>query len=217
MNKVTPRSTLSGASSSANAQLTAGSQVDFVLLALLEAGGADAFVDIEDLAVSAYKLAPHLFRWRRYPQYPSAEFTRMALRHAEADGQNLFVRGAGGRARRFTVEGVKRAREAQARLRTDDVGPRTPSRPATRDLARMERHPALSKWRVSGVDQITLDDLADLLLCSPSSSATIFEDRLNASSAAASGWDRPDLVEFLLSCIASLDTIISRGHRDSGQ
>ena len=35
-----------------------------IRVALLEAGGADQFVDIEDIAVAAFRLAPHHFCWR---------------------------------------------------------------------------------------------------------------------------------------------------------
>ena len=50
------------------------------LLALLLQGGASKFVDLEDIAVMAYTLAPTRFRWNKY-DYPSLEITRLAFKH----------------------------------------------------------------------------------------------------------------------------------------
>jgi hypothetical protein len=194
-----------------------GSQVDYVLVALLQAGGAEELVDLEDLAVAAYRLAPHLFRWRRYPEYPSAELTRMAIRHAEAaDDQPLFVKGAGGRARRFTAHGLDRARDAYSRLFVGDVDNSAVPlrRPASRDIGRMEKHPALMKWRVGGIGKVSRYDLADLLLCAPSSVDRVFLDRLHAASAAAAQWDRAELRDFLEDAIANTNRILERRDDD---
>lgn len=185
-----------------------------MLVALLQAGGAEELIDIEDLAVAAYNLAPHLFRWRRYPEYPSAELTRMAIRHAEtAAEQPLFVKGPGGRSRRFTAHGLTRAREAEVRLQIGvSDGSMVPlRRPASRDIARMEKHPALGRWRTEGIAKVTRYDLADLLLCAPSSFRGVFLDRLHASSAAAAHWERAELLEFLADAIANVDLILGGG------
>lgn len=201
-----PRAKLSAAKASA------ASQVEYVLLALLEAGGADRQVDIEDIAVAAFKLAPALFRWRNYAEYPSAEVTRMALVHAEeAVGHPLFIRGAGGRSRMLAAAGVARAQEAQLRLGSNRATPTDVTRrPPARDLGRMERHPAVTKWRLSGMSAVSRYDLADLLLCAPSSPLGVFRDRLIAATAVASRWDRDELLRFLNQASDELANIVAR-------
>ena len=197
------------------AVVSAGTQVDFALIALLEAGGADQFVDIEDIAVAAFTLAPHLFCWRKYPQYPSAEATRQALRDVERRHGQLLVRGPGGRTRRFNAEGLRRATEARAALMQlpEGRGPEVLRRPATRDLSRMEGHPAVTKWRSRGIEAVNRYDLADLLMCSPSADLNVFKDRLSSATAAAAQWGRDDLGRFLSDCIAQLNQI----HENSEQ
>lgn len=197
------------------AVVSAGTQIDFALIALLEAGGADQFVDIEDIAVAAFRLAPHHFCWRKYPQYPSAEATRQALRDVERRSGQLLVRGPGGRTRRFNAEGLRRATEARAALMQlpEGRGPEVLRRPATRDLSRMEGHPAVTKWRSRGIGAVNRYDLADLLMCSPSADLSVFKDRLSSATAAAAQWGRDDLGRFLSDCIAQLNHI----HENSEQ
>lgn len=210
--KVVP---LQGPTGAPDAVVNVGTQIDYALVALLEAGGADQFVDIEDIAVAAFRLAPHHFCWRKYPQYPSAEATRLALRDVEQRHGELLVRGPGGRTRRFNAEGLRRATEARAALIQPPAarGREALRRPATRDLSRMEGHPAVTKWRSRGIETVSRYDLADLLMCSPSAAPGVFKDRLSSATAAAAQWGRDDLGTFLSECIAHLIQI----QENSGQ
>jgi hypothetical protein len=189
----------------------AGSQVDYVLLALLEAGGADRFVDIEEIAVHAYRLAPTLFRWRNYAEYPSAELTRMALRHAEGRNGSLFVTGNGGRARRLNAKGLHLAQEALKRVSGGEAEPKRVERPATRGLARMLNHPAFAKWQKGGIVSVTRYDLADMLQCTPSSPALVFRDRLELSQTMAEQWERSELSAFLADAKENLEATLAGG------
>lgn len=187
----------------------AATQKDYVLVALLEAGGAEQFVDIEDIAVTAHRLAPSLFCWRRYPELPSAESTRLALRDAERLHGQLFVRSDGGRSRRFSGAGLAMATSAKTRLGIggDETALR---RPANRELHRLERHPAFKLWSEGGIATVGREDLADLLFCSPGSPSAVFADRLHAAGAAAGHWQRRELEAFLQDALAHLDEILSR-------
>jgi hypothetical protein len=186
----------------------AGSQVDYVLLAMLEAGGADRFVDIEEIAVHAHRLAPTLFRWRNYAEYPSAELTRMAIRHAEDRNGPLFVKGDGGRARRLNARGLHLAQTAAKRLNGSEVEQKRVERPATRGLVRMLAHPAFAKWQTGGVNSVTRYDLADMLQCGPSSPESVFRERAELSQTMSEQWERQELSSFLADILTNLGSIL---------
>jgi len=171
------------------------SVLDYVLVALLRLGGDTAMIDIEDVAVEAYTIAPERFRWRRH-DYPNLEFVRVATGGSTKDAGRLLLREGPGRM--LTVEGVARARAAMARI---DAGPGTRDDTLRRkdlaDVARMEAHPAFAAWRERGVDGPDAVDLADLARCSLSTPLTVFEDRLRRAQAVAAHWNRGELARFL--------------------
>lgn len=187
-------------------------QLDYALLALYRLGGADRLVDIEDIAVEAFKLAPELFRWRNYSEYPSTEAVRTAFRDAQRRGRNVVVSGAGGRARRLSALGLTEARVAETRSAQHGAGKDGHlRRPVNRELTRMEGHPALEKWRRGGIGAVTRYDLADLLRCSPSATRSVFEARLRSAETVAVDWDRDELRRFLSEAFA--DDVIGRESR----
>jgi len=189
---------------------TARAQPDFALLALYRRGGAEQMVDLEHVAVEAYKLAPELFKWRFY-DYPSVETCRMALRHGnERAKQALVLAGDAGKKRMLTAAGVRRVREFQEQhQQTLGAEPAsTVTRPVSRDLLRMEKHPAVDRWRLGGVQALTAYDLADLLNFQPGSPRRLVEDRLRMTSGVAERWQRSELLRFLSDVTEHLDRIL---------
>jgi len=190
---------------------TEGSQPDYVMLALLRIGGAEHFVDIEHLAVEAYRLAPTLFRWRHYPEFPSVEVVRTALRHARDRSEvQLYIAGDGGRSRMLTAAGLERARNFERSLQLSPTTPEegTLRRPVNRELLRMERHPGFAKWKSQGIGAVNRHDLADLLACSPSSGREVFIRRLERVRTIAVDWGRAELAAFLKACLEVVDRVL---------
>lgn len=170
-------------------------------------------VDLEHVAVEAYRIAPELFKWRLY-DYPSVETIRMAFRHGnERSREPLVLAGDAGKKRMLTAAGVRRVREIQGQ-RADHERSETPStapRPISRELLRMEKHPALDRWRRGGVQKVTLYDLADLLNFQPGSPRRVVEDRLRMTSGSAERWQRQELLRFIADVSAHLDEIVEVG------
>jgi hypothetical protein len=188
---------------------------DIAVLAALNVGAADGPIDIEHIAVEAFRLAPDLFRWRHY-DYPSAETTRVAIKNAPA---RYFISGNAGRSRMLSPEGLERARILSA-ARVPETEPVRDSpllrRAATRELARLERHPAFRRWRDEGHDISSIDqhDLGDLLYCDPGARAEVFRERLDKAIAQAMRWNRAEMTDFLKECLGTLPERLAREGRE---
>lgn len=58
------------------------SNSQIVALAVAKLGGAAKEIDIEDIAIEAYGLAPEKFAWRKYPEYIDLRVVQYALKDA---------------------------------------------------------------------------------------------------------------------------------------
>jgi hypothetical protein len=173
--------------------------IDYALAAVLRLGGDTSMVDVEDVALEAYRIAPDRFRWRRH-DLPNLELVRVILSDANKKGAHLLLRDDSRKSRMLSVEGIRRAKLALDRLDagdTDDQRHGTLRRQDLGEIARMERHPAYLRWRQVGIDSIDAIDLADLARCSASTPLDVFGDRLRRSQTAAAYWNRDELARFL--------------------
>lgn len=171
------------------------SVLDYVLVALVRLGGDAVMVDVEDIAVEAYALAPERFRWRRH-DFPNLEFVRVATSGSNKGSARLVLRE--GPRRMLTVEGVARARDVMRRIdAAPGVRDDTLRRKDLADLARMESHPAFLAWHERGVAGPDAVDLADPARCSVSTPLPVFADRLRRVQAIAAHWRREELARFL--------------------
>ena len=194
-----------------------------ILLALLLQGGASQFIDIEDIAVAAYRLAPTRFRWNRY-DYPSVEAARVAFKHWK-DLKNEEPRFISDRlSYTLTALGVREAVQTSTALfgvrfesadeaighyrRTTGAsnprdakqvvsnGTRTTARPSQSELRRVKAHKLYKLWQ-SGAEDFELWEIADLLNCLPDSSRRVWDDRFNRLNSMAAFWQDDDLGRFL--------------------
>lgn len=186
--------------------------VDYALAALLRIGGDRAMVDLEDIAVEAYELAPDRFRWRRH-DYPNLELVRVVLSDANKRGAHLVLYDRKGR--KLTVEGVRRAADVLDRINAGAVVRRDDAlrRQDLVEIARMEHHPAYERWREGGMAAVDAIDLADLVRCSASTAVELFVDRLRGSQAIAAYWKRDALARFLGDAADQLPGMIAEERR----
>lgn len=186
--------------------------IDYALAALLRLGGDTSFIDIEDIAVEAHRIAPDRFRWRRHG-FPNLDLVRITLSDANKRGASMVLYERNGR--RLTVDGAKRAGLA---LRTIDDGTATREddtlkRKSLAEIARMESHPAFERWRGAGMDAVDAVDLADLVRCAVSTPTNVFRDRLRGSESMAAQWHRDSLARFLGEAVDALPRLIAEEHR----
>lgn len=182
------------------------SNVLLALAALDHLGGATKFVDIEDVAIEAFKLAPDRFGWRTKKQYPSWERVRTAFVHANQNEQrrsspSLVISDTDGSSWKLTADGVSFVRKNAAK--TEAATGRKRSRvsaasPSGRRVREIRKHPAFTKFsQGSAVSDIKHYELAEVLVCPPDSSATVWMRKLDVARAAALDVDDKEVLNFL--------------------
>jgi len=172
---------------------------DIIPIALDELGGAGRFVDVEDLFMRCYEIAPARFGWRKH-KIPNYKILSKALRDFEEKYPDLLIKTPDGLKRQLSAEGIKWLRQKKPRYRKllgSSVKPPPSRRPSQRILNELSENQLFVSY-TNGED-FNLDkfSVADLLLCSPDSPTSIWKERLETFRSSAEDSNRKDLVRFL--------------------
>jgi len=172
---------------------------DIIPIALDDLGGAGRFIDVEDLFMRCFEIAPERFSWRKH-KIPNYKILSKALRDFEEKHPGLLIKTPDGLKRQLSAEGIKWLRKRMPRYRKllDSSEARPPSRrPSQRILNELSRNPIFLSY-LDGSD-LSLDKyrVADLLLCSPDSPTSVWRERLETFKSAAQDSNRRDLIRFL--------------------
>ncbi len=163
--------------------------------------GAMAFVDVEDISLRAFELAPTRLAWRSRPDLPDYNKCSKALRDADRRRPPLLLKTADGLRRQLTVEGQQWVEQNQARMSSllhhgkTIQEPR--SRPHLRMIAEVERSEPFRQWLSDHEVPNEKWRAAELLRCSPDSDRRIWKERLQVLRAAANRARRNELLSFL--------------------
>jgi|SRR5208282_2664207 len=147
------------------------SNVTIALAALERLGGAERYIDIEDVTLEAYSKAPDRFSWRTKHQYPSQERVRTAFVHANQREQKrgrgpLVVSKTDGTAWKLTSDGLVWVRQNNT-TRSGRVAGGAGSM-STKRVRDIRRHHAFEAYRNgTPIAQIARHELAELLVCPP--------------------------------------------------
>jgi hypothetical protein len=172
---------------------------DVVPYALHLLGGGSSFVDVEDIAVKCYELAPERFGFRTHP-YPNYKTFSKALRDFEDKHQAMLLRSPDGLKRQLTAEGVEYVRTKLAIFNHVFGSPSAnpPTRRRNQRVLNELRDNPLTQAFLSGQEpELTRIAVADLLMCSPDSPATEWLRHCRSLEAAAMEAGRDDLAGFL--------------------
>lgn len=174
---------------------------NLILWALHELGGSHDFVDIEDVFLKCFELAPRRLSWRTKPSLPDYKKCAKALQEAEVRRPPLLVKTGDSFGRQLSVQGQKwvnaNADRLRAQLQSGQVVQEPKRRPGSRMLAEAEQAIAFAEW----LDQRTIPKekwrMAELLRCSPDSNIAVWRNRLAHLRAAAHAAGHNELLEFL--------------------
>ena len=173
---------------------------DVFLWSLYELGGDEEFVDVEDVFLRSFELAPQRLGWRTRPELPDLKKCSKGMRDAEKRTPKLLVKN-GPDARQLTVEGQQWIEANFDRL-VESLGDVRPvqapkARNTSRVLAALDHSDLVAAFGARGVIEGDKWKFAELLRCSPDSSRAIWSGRIETLRAAAYAADRRDLLIFL--------------------
>jgi hypothetical protein len=171
------------------------------LWALHQLGGANTFVDIEDVFLKCFELAPKRFAWRTRADLPDYKKCAKALQEAEARRPLLLLKTADGYGRQLSLEGqvwLKSNAPRLSALLASGRGVQEPkTRPRARLLAEIERSDVYSIWLQDGSIPNEKWRVAELLRCSPDSEPQLWNDRLQVLRSAAYAAEETQILAFL--------------------
>jgi len=152
---------------------------DVFVWALYLLGGASRNVDVEEIYLKAFEIAPLRFGWRTKPEIPNFKKTSKALQSVEAATHVGLLQKLGPNYRRLTPEGVSWIEAYIEIFKNTYSINRIVDAPANSELARQFKElQNTGSWKkhIEG-KTFRIEELAQAFRCSPSSSDKIWQDR----------------------------------------
>ena len=177
---------------------TANNQ-DVFLWALYVLGGADRDIDVEDIYLKCFEMAPARLGWRTQPQLPDYKKTSKALQSVEAATHTGLIHRPHQYSRRLTIEGIKWV-EAYKEILERVYSKQVVAASSNTNMYERTRQSIKesSSWKAFKNDPTSLDiaDLAALLRCSATSPQETWRSRVLDLKRAAEILDDKDLMDF---------------------
>ena len=187
---------------------------DVFVWALYLLGGSDRDIDVEDIYLKSFELAPARLSWRTRPDLPDYKKTAKALQSVEASTHVGLVHRIGPYTRRLTAEGAAWV----ARFRPvfeQAYGGKTPVRPdAANEHERRRRALKANSQFVAWQAGQAFDrfELADAFECSAASPANVWRGRVDEARRSADVLSDEQLNNFVQAVDGYLSTTIG-GYR----
>ena len=133
-----------------------------VTLAVAQLGGESKTIDIEDIALVAYKIAPSRFCWRKYPYRIDLGLIRDALRDAKKKKNGVLLQGDNKEGWMISANGLQWISNMSHEVSYDllDTSTRRNSTSAALHIERdrLMRSEAWRKFQAGRAETITLTD-----------------------------------------------------------
>ena len=159
----------------------AANNQDVFLWALYILGGADRDVDVEDIYLKCFDMAPARLGWRTQPKLPDYKKTSKALQSVEATTHVGLIHRPHQYSRRLTIEGIKWV-EAYREILERVYSKQAVAASANTNMFERSRQSIKesSSWQVFISDPSLLDvaDLAALLRCTATSPQETWKSRI---------------------------------------
>lgn len=179
---------------------------DLLLWALYTVGGAERWVDVEEIYLAAFRLAPARLAWRTRPDLPNYKICARGLQDLENAREPRYgglLEKRGPLHRKLTLAGVtwcETHSTALASLYGGSIVPSAAPQDDARRLRSVTRSDAFGVWSATNVLSTPIWELAELFRCLPDSSRAIWHSRLDDHVVAARRNGRTD-VEAFLECV----------------
>ena len=186
---------------------------DVFLWALYQLGGADKDVDVEEIYLKCFEMAPARLGWRTHPEIPDYKKTSKALQSVEATTHVGLIHRPHQYARRLTAEGVTWVTDYESILREVYSGKIIAPSKSTNQYEHLRSDLKRSNiWLQfeSGVQEFEMPDLANALRCSATSTLTTWNGRVTELKRAAQVLSDENLTKFANLVIKNIAGKISK-------
>jgi hypothetical protein len=155
---------------------------DVFVWALYLLGGADKDVDVEEIYLKCFELAPARLGWRTHPEIPDYKKTSKALQSIEATTHVGLLHRPHKYSRRLTLEGIKWV-EAYRSILEKNYSKTIVQASKTTNQHERKRHELKKSdaWAKFLIDPSTVEisDAAAALQCSAASPMSVWSGRVN--------------------------------------
>lgn len=159
-----------------------------VVFAVLQCGGDTSFVDTEDVAVAANKLAPGRLVWRKHPEQINLELVRVYLSDAKKPANGALLLGTGVKGWRLSAHGLRWVRENQEAFESAFAAKLLSARPkrtgsanntrTQRERERLCATQAWKKWSARAGNDITQQEASDVFRIDSYASETLVDIKI---------------------------------------
>jgi len=155
---------------------------DVFVWALYLLGGADKDVDVEEIYLKCFELAPARLGWRTHPEIPDYKKTSKALQSIEATTHVGLLHRPHKYSRRLTLEGIKWVESYRAILEKNYSKAIVQASKTTNQHERrrheLKRSDAWAKFLIDPAT-VEISDAAAALQCSAASPMSVWSGRVN--------------------------------------
>jgi hypothetical protein len=155
---------------------------DVFVWALYLLGGADNDVDVEEIYLKCFELAPARLGWRTHPEIPDYKKTSKALQSIEATTHVGLLHRPHKYSRRLTLEGIKWVESYRAILEKNYSKAIVQASKTTNQHERrrheLKRSDAWAKFLIDPAT-VEISDAAAALQCSAASPLSVWSGRVN--------------------------------------
>jgi hypothetical protein len=175
---------------------------DLVVWALHQLGGSENWVDVEQIYLKSFEIAPARFAWRTRPDLPSYKKCAKGLIDVERVGSvhRAHVTKRGHYERKLTMTGVAWCESHKAKLGDlygSGVVQSTKVHSDSRRLREVSESNAFNRWTEHGEFDARTWELAEVLRCLPDSPPSTWASRLDEIEVAAKRNGRGEIEEFV--------------------
>ena len=172
---------------------------DVFLWALYLLGGSDMDVDVEEIYLKCFELAPARLGWRTHPDIPDYKKAAKALQSVEASTHIGLVHKPHKFSRRLTVAGVRWVESYKEILEENYSHKPVMASKTSNNYERMRQEILKSHAWLTYKELNEIQDIADAaaaLQCSPASPQSTWRSRINNLKRASDVLKDNDLLEF---------------------